>query len=138
MKRFRKAEWSDIEFIRNIRNDKENKQGFVNQDITKQEHEEYMRKHLDKYYICDVKQRDKWFPVGWIGIHNDIRLCVHFGYKNQGIGSYMLQELKERTKEQFSDTFVKIKVDNIGSQKLFEKMGFKRKFYIYEFCDEKD
>lgn len=138
IKRFRKAEWSDIEFIRETRNDPLNREGFINQNITKEEHECYMKKHLDKYYICDVKIKNKWFPTGWIGIHEDIRLCVHFAHHNQGIGSYMLKQLQKHEKEQFSNTFAKVKVDNISSQKLFEKMGFEKKYFMYEFSNEEN
>ena len=46
------------EFIRNLRNHEEVKKGFIQQEeITKKDHEKYMKLHGDKFYICLISNK---------------------------------------------------------------------------------
>ena len=74
-----KNEEKYFEFIRNLRNNKENQKGFLEQvSITKEQQKNYMSKYGDDYYIC-LKEN---IPVGYIGVvDNDIRVCTDTKYK---------------------------------------------------------
>jgi|TARA_R110002110_G_scaffold267845_2_gene483699 ribosomal protein S18 acetylase RimI-like enzyme len=114
------------EFIRNLRNDARVKYGFIKQDeITKQEHKKYMSFHGDKFYICLISNN----PAGYVGvIDNDIRVATHPDYQKRGVGVFMINELMKRHPE----AIAKVKFDNEASVALFEKAGFKKKYYILE------
>jgi len=119
------------EFIRELRNDPEIREGFVEQiAITKVDQCRYMEKHNDDYYIC----LHEGVPVGYIGaVDNDIRIAVHKDYQRQGIGEAMVREFMLLK----PDSRAKILIYNTVSQKLFEKCGFTRvrqnaSFYYYE------
>jgi len=100
--------------------------GFIEEtDITLEQQKEYMSKYGKDYYICLEDE----IPVGFIGsIDNDIRIAVTPLYFGKGVGKFMLQELMKI----YPKALAKIKVDNEASIKLFEKCGFKKKFYILE------
>lgn len=117
------------EFIRNLRNDPNNLHGFVNNKyITSEDQISYMTKYNNSYYIC---LDDENIPAGFIGdIDNDIRICVKNDRQNQGIGTFMIKEFL-KIQEKNTSLIAKIKIKNIASQKLFEKVGFKPKFIIY-------
>lgn len=117
------------EFVRQLRNDPENLAGFINTKyITEEDQRLYMSKYNDFYYIC-INDND--LPVGFIGsIDDDIRICVKNDHKNQGIGTFMLNEFL-KIKNQHKLLIAKIKYNNIISQKLFRKIGFKPTYVIY-------
>jgi|TARA_R100000664_G_scaffold31699_1_gene45610 ribosomal protein S18 acetylase RimI-like enzyme len=114
------------EFIRQLRNDERVKHGFIEQvEITKEQHEKYMNLHGDKFYICLVGQK----AAGYVGvIDNDIRVATHPDYQKKGVALYMINELMKLHPE----AFAKVKVGNEASVALFEKAGFKKKYYILE------
>jgi RimJ/RimL family protein N-acetyltransferase len=117
------------EFIRNLRNDKHNIEGFINKTyITEQDQINYMKKYNDYYYVCIDEDNT---PLGFIGeIDNDIRICVDHLLKNKGVGKFMLREfLNIKNNKQI---FAKIKINNTASHQLFISMGFKPKYIIYE------
>ena len=70
------------EFIRNLRNHPDVKGGFVEQKyITKKEHETFMKKNNNNYYVCVLSGE----PVGFVGnIDNDIRVATHPDFQGQG------------------------------------------------------
>lgn len=113
------------EFIRNLRNDKRVKAGFIEQGhITRKQQEKYMKTHNDHYFIglCDGK------PAGYVGvIDNDIRVAVSPDFQKRGIGLFLIQNIKKK----YPHLEAKIKIDNKASLKLFKKSGFKLKYYIY-------
>jgi RimJ/RimL family protein N-acetyltransferase len=115
-----------FKFIRELRNDPITNKGFINRElISEVSHLEYM-KHNSKFYrVCLLDG----VPVGYVGvIDNDIRIAVHNDYIQNGVGTFMLNEITKYS----SNLSAKIKVENFASIKLFEKLGFKRKYYIYE------
>jgi len=119
------------EFIRELRNDLEIQKGFVEQVcITEEEEKKYMEKYNDNYYIC----LRGGVQVGFIGeVDNDIRIAVRGDYQRLGIGEMMVREFMLLR----PDSRPKILKQNLTSQRLFEKCGFKRSredklFYYYE------
>ena len=114
------------EFIRNVRNHPDVKIGFVFQNhITKQQQKEYMSKYGKCFYICLIDQE----PAGYVGvIDNDIRVATHPDFQGKGVGRFMINKLMEIHPK----AFAKVKIENEASLKLFEKCGFKKKFYILE------
>ena len=114
------------EFIRLLRNDEKIKHGFIEQDeISREDHQKYMTKYGDKFYICLVNMA----PAGYVGIlDNDIRVATHPDYQKKGVGLYMINEVMKR----HPTSIAKIKLENEASIKLFEKAGFKKKYYLLE------
>ena len=114
------------DFIRDLRNNKQVKQGFIQQDnITKKEHLQYMQKYGVNYYVCLCDNE----PAGYVGIINkDIRVATHPQFQGYGIGTFMINEIIKI----MPDSIAKIRLDNPASIALFEKCGFKKKYYILE------
>jgi|TARA_R110001606_G_scaffold274293_1_gene422782 RimJ/RimL family protein N-acetyltransferase len=102
------------------------RQGFVQQDIiSKKSHEQYMKKNSEFFWICI----DKGHPIGYIGIIDlDIRIATHPNYQGKGIASFMLKEVMKSN----PDAIAKVKIDNRASLRLFEKCGFKKRYYLLE------
>jgi RimJ/RimL family protein N-acetyltransferase len=76
-----------------------------------------MEKYEKNYWICLSGNT----PVGFVGIvDNDIRLAVQPNTKGLGIGTFMIQELIKNHK----DGTAKVLLDNLSSQKVFEKNNF--------------
>lgn len=117
------------EFVRHLRNDPDNLAGFINTKyITEADQQLYMAKYNNCYYIC-IDDAD--LPVGFIGsIDDDIRICVKNDRKNQGIGTFMINEFL-KIQNQHKLLIAKVKCTNIISQKLFQKVGFKPTYIIY-------
>tara|TARA_R110002126_G_C10486643_1_gene502631 strand:+ start:3877 stop:4257 length:381 start_codon:yes stop_codon:yes gene_type:complete len=114
------------EFIRNLRNMDGVRQGFINQDIiSQQDHEAYMKKNSNFFWIC----LDKGRFIGYTGvIENDIRVATHPDYQGKGVGSFMINEIMKIN----PNAFAKVKLENQSSLRLFESCGFKKKYYILE------
>ena len=102
------------------------RQGFVNQEeIEPIEQARYMLKHNDDYWICLIDET----PVGYVGvINNDIRVATHPDFQGKGIGAFMITEVMKTN----PFAHARVKLDNEASLKLFEKCGFKKKFYLLE------
>ena len=113
-------------FIRELRNHPQVKLGFTQQKhISEKEHYRFMERYGLHYFICLVDD----IPAGYTGVvNNDIRVAIHPDYQGMGIGKYMIEELLKR----YPQAIAKIKLDNIASINLFEKCGFKKKYYILE------
>lgn len=113
-------------FIRELRNDPITNKGFINRElISEASHLEYMKNHAKFYRVCLLDGR----PVGYIGlVDGDIRIAVHKDFLRKGVGTFMLNEISNN----FSDVSAKIKIENLASIKLFEKLGFKKRYFIYE------
>ena len=113
-------------FIRELRNDPITNEGFINRElISEASHLEYMQNHSNFYRVCLLDG----IPVGYIGvIDGDIRIAVDKDYLRKGVGTFMLNEISNN----FSDLSAKIKIENLASIKLFEKLGFKKRYFVYE------
>jgi len=111
-------------FIRQLRNGA--KEGFIQQQhITKIQQAEHMLKYNNNYWVCVIDEK----PVGYVGvIDNDIRVATHPEHQGHGVGSFMINEIMNL----FPDAVAKVKLDNEASLKLFEKCGFKKRFYLLE------
>lgn len=116
---------SYYEFIRNLRN--EQREGFIQQEtIDKAGHRIHMIGYAHCYYLC---LDDDGEPLGYCGvIDDDIRVAVSSKHQGKGAGTFMINELMERHPR----AFAKVKIDNEASLALFEKCGFKKKYYILE------
>ena len=114
------------EFIRELRNMDGVRQGFIYQNqITEAEQLNYMKSHNDYYWICLSNNQ----PAGYVGvIEDDIRVATSPEYQQQGIGKFMIDELKKIC----PTAYAKIKIKNEASIRLFEKCGFKKKYFILE------
>lgn len=112
------------EFVRLLRIHSSNQQFFLTQvEITPKQQIEFMGKYSSKYKVCLLNKT----PVGYIGIikENEITYCVHPDYQGKGIGTFMVSEFVK-----IYDTLIAFVLpENIGSSKVFEKLGFKKQFY---------
>tara|TARA_R110002153_G_scaffold6483_8_gene29590 strand:+ start:4055 stop:4435 length:381 start_codon:yes stop_codon:yes gene_type:complete len=115
-----------FEFIRELRNHNQVREGFIQQEhIPLCEHLRFMKKYGNLYYICLVQNN----PAGFVGqLDGDIRVAVHPDFQGQGVGTFMINELMEL----HPDAAAKVKLENEASIKLFERCGFKKKYYILE------
>ena len=112
------------EFVRVIRTHPKNIDNFNTKgEITVQQQREFMEKNSHRYQICLLNGK----PVGYIalGDNNKIQYCVHPDYQGKGIGTFMVKELFDKIDE----LQAYVKVHNIPSQKVFEKIGFKKFIY---------
>lgn len=114
------------EFVRLLRMNPKVIDGFIQTtQITKDMQIDYMKKYSENYKICLYNET----PVGYVGcIDNDMRYCVDPEWQGRSIGTFMLEEAKKI----WPNGFCKIKIDNIASQKIAEKCGYKQKYIIYE------
>ena len=114
------------EFIRKLRNMDGVRQGFVSQqEIDPIEQARYMLKHNNDYWICLVDE----IPAGYVGvIDNDIRVATHPDFQGKGVGAFMIDEIMKIN----PFAHARVKIDNEASLRLFEKCGFKKKFYLLE------
>jgi ribosomal protein S18 acetylase RimI-like enzyme len=114
------------EFIRNLRNNKKVKSGFIKQKyISKLEQKKFMQKYGQNFFVCLCDGQ----PAGYIGVLNsDIRVAVHPDYMQKGIGLFLVNKVQKK----YHNLQAKVKVNNLASQKLFKKAGFKIKYYVFE------
>jgi len=114
------------EFIRNLRNLEGVKQGFIQQkEISTIEQAEYMLKYNNEYWVCLVDNK----PAGYVGvIDNDIRVATHPDFQGQGVGNFMINQIMKV----YTDAHAKVKLENEASLRLFEKCGFRKKYYWME------
>ena len=115
--------WEDI---RQLRNDERVKLGFIQQsEISFDDHVRYMQKNSQYFYIC----LDNGQFAGYIGnIDNDIRVATHPDHQCKGVATFMLNELMKKHPE----ATAKVKIENEASLRLFEKCGFKKKYFLLE------
>ena len=115
--------WEDV---RNLRNMDGVRQGFIKQDeITPEQHQQYMKKNNKFFYICI----DKGEFLGYTGvIKQDIRVATHPKHQKKGVASFMINEIMKI----HPDAFAKVKIENEASLRLFESCGFEKKYYLLE------
>jgi len=116
--------WS---FIRKLRNNPAVNNGFINtHEITAEEHDDYMCKNGHMFDICISEQ----IPVGYIRVDEqmDISICVSPQFHKNGVGTRMLRHIIKK----YPNSVAKIKIENKASLALFEKCGFKKRYYLLE------
>ena len=113
--------WYSILHIRN-----ENRHGFGNDDLIHiAAHYRYMFDNFKNYLLC-VEDGN---VIGFIGhVNNDIRIATRKSHQNKGVGKFMGEGFMRK----FPDSFAKVKIDNEASRKLFERCGFKKKYYVLQ------
>lgn len=118
------------EFVRLLRTDPINQKGFFTKtDISSEDQIKYMSKNHLRFNICLAND----IPAGYIGVSktNEITYCVSPKFHSMGIGTYMVNSIilkKNKTYE------ARVKIKNIASQKVFEKLGFEKQFvYIKKY-----
>jgi ribosomal protein S18 acetylase RimI-like enzyme len=114
------------EFVRNLRNNPEIKDNFIEQEfITLESHNAYMDVNSENYQVCVYQG----LPIGYIGVvANDIRIAVSPEHFHIGAGTFMVSEIIKR----YPDAVAKVKIENESSLGLFEKNGFKVKYLVLE------
>jgi GNAT superfamily N-acetyltransferase len=114
------------EFIRRLRNMEGVREGFIQQEeITEIEHAAYMLEYNNNFWLCLVED----VPAGFVGvIENDIRVATHPDFQGMGIGSFMINQAMDVHPQ----AIAKVKIQNDHSLKLFERCGFKKKYYVLE------
>lgn len=106
------------EFVRLLRQDERVKDGFIrNISIDKEQQKVYMYKYHQFYKIALVENN----PAGYVGvIDDDIRVCTHPDFQGIGVGRFMINECMKI----WPNSFAKVKIGNINSEKLFLSCGF--------------
>jgi GNAT superfamily N-acetyltransferase len=114
------------EFIRNLRNHKDIKQGFVAQEhITKEVHMEYMTRYGNQYLICLCDN----IPAGFAGsVEGDIRVATHPDFLRLGVARHLISAVQEK----YPASMAKVKIENQASLELFKSCGFRVKYYLLE------
>lgn len=112
------------EYIRIIRNSEEVSHGFIQKsNITTEQQKKYMSVHGHTYFIIKLNN----IPIGFIGdVENDIRICVHPDYQNNGYGTKAILEFKKL----YPNSLAKVKIENEQSKRAFEKAGYKVKYLL--------
>ena len=102
------------------------REGFIQQEaIDEIQHATYMLKYNNNFWIC----LDNSQPVGYVGvIKDDIRVATHPAAQGRGTGTFMINEIMKK----HPTAMAKVKLDNEASIRLFEKCGFKKKYYLLE------
>ena len=114
------------EFIRRLRNMDGVRQGFIQQEeITEIEQAAYMLEHNNDFWLCLVED----VPAGFVGvIDSDIRVATHPDFQGMGIGAFMIHQIMVICPA----AVARVKIENAPSLKLFERCGFKKKYYLLE------
>lgn len=122
------------EFIRNLRNNPEVLDGFINTShITKEQQYKYMKINNVHFKVCLFDGE----PCGYFGVINkDIRICTHPNHQRKGVGLFMLNQITKF----YPEAIGKVKKDNHKSKALFEAAGFSVKrntdeFYFFSYLE---
>ncbi|NMP23140.1 GNAT family N-acetyltransferase [Sulfobacillus harzensis] len=94
---------------------------------------ERMYRYLDTHaelYIIEVRDRAQWLPIGDVALapHTTPIVIGHPGWRSRGIGTRVLALIIGRARELgYPAVWAKeIWAHNVRSQRLFERMGFRR------------
>lgn len=112
------------EFVRLLRTNPKNQEGFFTYaEITPEQQKAFMGQNFGNYKICLVDGE----PAGYVGLlkGHEITYCVSPDFQGKGVGTFMIKEFSPR----WAWVDALVKVDNIASQKVFEKLGFEKQIY---------
>ena len=132
LKKCTKDNW---DFILNLRNDFYKNSLYIQvKPLTKIEHYEYMEKQSKNpnfYQWIAVMDEE---IIGYIRIlDNAINIMVSKEYHDQGIGSIMLKLLEiEAKKLGITKLIGLVRIDNKGSEKIFQKNDYQLKLNWFE------
>jgi GNAT superfamily N-acetyltransferase len=77
-----------------------------------------MEKYNNSYFIC----LSGGTPIGYVGVvDNDLRICTHWDFKKNGVGTFMLSKIIEY----YPNVDVKVLNSNKPSLNFFIKNKFK-------------
>lgn len=110
------------DFVRNLRNDERNQEGFfTHSSITEEQQEKFMKKNSGNYMVCLLDKT----PVGYVGVlgGDEITYCTHPDYKKRGVGTFMVEEFSKK----FPRMTAEVKPENLSSRRVFQKLGWKEK-----------
>ena len=109
------------EFVRQLGSNPLTQNGFFSKvSITPKDQIKYMKNNFQKYKICLYNN----IPVGYIGAPDNehIVYCVSPKFQGKGIGTYLVENFCKK----YKNLKAKVKFDNVASQKVFEKLKFKK------------
>ena len=112
------------EFVRLLRTNPINQEGFFTQAvITPEQQKNFMIHNWSKYKICLADGE----PAGYVGLlqGHEITYCVHPNFHGKGVGSFMIEEFSKP----YGEVDAYVKIDNVASQKVFEKLGWEKQIY---------
>jgi RimJ/RimL family protein N-acetyltransferase len=112
------------QFVRILRTHPNNQNYFFTQvKITPEQQVEFMKRESHRYKICLLNGE----PVGYAGIikENEITYCVHPDHQGKGIGTFMISEFIKL----YDNLTAFVIPENIGSSKVFEKLGFQKQLF---------
>ena len=112
------------EFVRLLRSDSKNQEGFFSiVKINSQQQKIYMELNSHRYKICLLNG----IPVGYVGVIGDseVTYCVDSEHKGMGIGTKIMEEFSKS----FDSLDAYVKVENLPSQRIFEKLGWEKQIY---------
>jgi len=124
----RKAQKQDWEFIRQLRNS--SSEGFFSpNEITQEEHLEFMEKNFHNYLIASEISTDMGGTqetlIGFIGhVKGDVRLAVAPNFRKMGVGKRMLKAMNDNFPEQ--KFRAQVKITNPASINTFLSLGWKK------------
>lgn len=143
----RRAMWEDGEFLLELRNDETVRAAsFQTELISREQHFKWFQKKLtDKntwiYILQKGKQRIGQVRIDLQGGYYQISYAICAKERGKGYGKWMLREMEERIKREAGIRGEKltgeVKEDNIGSQKIFEDLGYIKKKSKYGYQYEK-
>lgn len=126
-------EWANEEAVR--------KNSFSSHHITYEEHKQWYTCLLADSSVRQYIYLSDGNPVGQIRINIEGK-CAEIAYsickefRAMGYGRRLLELLVEKVRNEFPEIEVlrgKVKGKNIASQKVFQGIGFEKKYELYEF-----
>lgn len=116
------------------------KNSFSTAEITYDEHLKWFEDVLAKPDVKQFIYMDEDGPAGQVriainGNQAEISYSVCAEKRCMGVGKEMLVLLAQKIKNEFPQILTltaKVKTDNIASQKAFQDLGYKQKYYAYE------
>lgn len=136
----RKAEYSDIELLFHWANDPAvRKYSFHTKPIPYEDHATWFHRMMEDDSVLQFIMMDDQVPVGQIrlnitGDEAEIGYSIAKEYRGKGYGNAIIELAAELVNKQFSQIkklVAKVRPDNAGSVRVFEKQGFHTDYYCF-------